>query len=165
MGRRKNATKDINDVLTRENDEEKLKTDVADMYRRVTEAHASKSPWDIKYAKGGMVEIEFGVQYLQLKYGHEHPDLLLRNVEDVLNKASELSLIPEKTHDALLSAYRLWQDLSVLFSLCYAQDGTPGEDTAGADAKLCKLCGAKNLDGALQKIRETLETSASHRLF
>ncbi len=161
----KNATKDIKDVLTRINDEEKLKTDVTDMYNRVTEAHASKSPWDVKYAKGGMVEIEFGVQYLQLKFGHEHPDLLLRNVEDVLNKASALSLIPEKTRDVLLSAYRLWQDLSVLFSLCYAQDGTPGEDTAGADAKLCKFCGAKDLDGALQKIRETLETATLHRLF
>lgn len=159
------AENDIRAVLTRGTDENLLRADVADMYRRVIEAHPPKSEWDVKYGAGGMVEIEFGVQYLQLKHGREHPDLLLRSVHSVLERARVSGLIPAETFEALDEAYLLWQNLSVLFSLCFEENETPSEETSGANEKICAFCGVSDFPSALEKVRETARRAALCRLF
>ena len=45
---------------------------------------ATASPRNLKRGPGGIVDIEFAVQLLQLKYGREHPDILRPNLWDAL---------------------------------------------------------------------------------
>jgi glutamate-ammonia-ligase adenylyltransferase len=63
-------------ALTRPRDPEKLLADVADMRRRIAEAHPAPSPWDLRNREGGLVDLEFVVQYLLLREAAGRPNLL-----------------------------------------------------------------------------------------
>ena len=55
-------------------DPEKLVRDVADMRRRIAEENPRPSPWDLKNRRGGLIDIEFIVQYLMLRYAASAPE-------------------------------------------------------------------------------------------
>ncbi|MDA8135270.1 MAG: bifunctional [glutamate--ammonia ligase]-adenylyl-L-tyrosine phosphorylase/[glutamate--ammonia-ligase] adenylyltransferase [Desulfobacteraceae bacterium] len=66
-------------VLIEKRDALVLKKEVAEMRERVREEHlkASKGFFDLKQSRGGIVDIEFLVQYLILKHAHDCPDLTI----------------------------------------------------------------------------------------
>ena len=59
------------------------RTDVAKDAREMREKLAAQFPgrnrWDLKFAPGGLVDIEFIAQALQLQHAHAHPDVLQTN--------------------------------------------------------------------------------------
>lgn len=61
-------------LLTKERDGAKLRSDVLDMRERIHKEFGTENPWDIKYARGGLIDIDFIAQYLLLKYAPSHPD-------------------------------------------------------------------------------------------
>jgi glutamate-ammonia-ligase adenylyltransferase len=102
-----------NEVLARERDLAKLAADVLEMRKRMLEGHPNRSPlFDLKHDRGGMVDIEFIVQYLVLAYSHRHPRLLgnLGNIA-LLAIAGELGLIDARLAAACADAYRLYRKL------------------------------------------------------
>ena len=66
----------VQDALTMERDAEALTSDVRAMRLRIFKEHGSDDPWNLKHARGGLVEAEFLAQFLQLRHGAEHPSLL-----------------------------------------------------------------------------------------
>ncbi|MFM5931595.1 MAG: glutamine-synthetase adenylyltransferase, partial [Novosphingobium sp.] len=56
-------------VLTRPRDAEKLRADVLAMRSEMARHKAAKGPLDAKLARGGLVDVEFIVHYLQLRDG------------------------------------------------------------------------------------------------
>jgi glutamate-ammonia-ligase adenylyltransferase len=54
----------------------KLLADVIDMRRRIAEQHPPRNRWNLKYVQGGLVDIEFAVQYLLLREAYRDPELL-----------------------------------------------------------------------------------------
>ncbi len=58
-------------------DQPDLKTEVADMRERMRKEKLNIEPemFDLKQGPGGIVDIEFLVQYLTLKHAHAHPDV------------------------------------------------------------------------------------------
>ncbi len=82
-----------------------LAADVADMRRRTVEEFPPTSVWDLKYARGGLMDAEFIAQYLLLRYAHTHPDLLQRSTEDIIAAAGACGLLPLSDAQALQNAY------------------------------------------------------------
>jgi glutamate-ammonia-ligase adenylyltransferase len=79
------------------------------MRRKVHEGHPNPtSDFDLKHDAGGMVDIEFIVQFLVLAYSHQYPQLIgnLGNIA-LLRIASEVGLIEANTAKAVGDAYRL----------------------------------------------------------
>ena len=66
-------------VLIEKRDALVLKKEVGEMRERVREEHlkASKGFFDLKQSRGGIVDIEFLVQYLILRNSHDCPDLTI----------------------------------------------------------------------------------------
>ncbi|MDH5411495.1 MAG: bifunctional [glutamine synthetase] adenylyltransferase/[glutamine synthetase]-adenylyl-L-tyrosine phosphorylase, partial [Alphaproteobacteria bacterium] len=60
------ATAIICETLARPRDPDRLVVDVADMRIRMAKQHRGESLWDVKHHRGGLVDIEFMAQYLQL---------------------------------------------------------------------------------------------------
>ncbi|MBT7486411.1 MAG: bifunctional [glutamine synthetase] adenylyltransferase/[glutamine synthetase]-adenylyl-L-tyrosine phosphorylase, partial [Rhodospirillales bacterium] len=58
----------IAEVLTRPRDGSKLLADVASMRSRMDDEHHTENPLAIKHLRGGLVDIEFISQYLQLRH-------------------------------------------------------------------------------------------------
>ncbi len=90
-----------------------LRREVLTMRDRMREAHAGKSDlFDLKHDPGGLVDVEFLIQYLVLGYAHKHPELTgnLGNIA-LLRIAGELSLIPAALAAQCGDSYRLYRRL------------------------------------------------------
>ncbi|NEW93041.1 bifunctional [glutamine synthetase] adenylyltransferase/[glutamine synthetase]-adenylyl-L-tyrosine phosphorylase, partial [Rhodopseudomonas sp. BR0M22] len=64
----------IRAVLTRPRDAEIIANDVAEMRRAIAQEKGEDDVWDLKYAAGGMVDIDFIAQYLQPVHANPAPD-------------------------------------------------------------------------------------------
>ena len=76
-------------------DAQKLRTDVLEMRARMLDGHPNPTAlFDVKHDRGGMVDVEFIVQFLVLAHAHEHPELV-RNAGNIalLQMAGSLELI------------------------------------------------------------------------
>lgn len=101
----------IREVLTRDRDPQALARDVAEMRLRMDAEHHTLSIWDVKHVRGGLVDIEFICQYLQLRHGHDHPAILSANTATALTACRDEGLVDEATARALLDALGLWQTI------------------------------------------------------
>jgi glutamate-ammonia-ligase adenylyltransferase len=83
------------------------------MRRKMLAGHPNPTAqFDLKHDPGGMVDIEFAVQYLVLAHAHDHP-MLTRNAGNIalLGMCGELGLIPAATATAVADAYRAYRRL------------------------------------------------------
>jgi glutamate-ammonia-ligase adenylyltransferase len=119
----------IRDVLTRPRERSGIAKDVADMRRAIALEKGEKDFWDLKYAAGGLLDIDFVAQYLQLLHGAAHPDLLDVSTLQVLDHAERLGVLPHAAADVLRPAARLYHDLTQILRLCVSDRFVP--DTAG----------------------------------
>ncbi|HET9339598.1 MAG TPA: bifunctional [glutamate--ammonia ligase]-adenylyl-L-tyrosine phosphorylase/[glutamate--ammonia-ligase] adenylyltransferase [Casimicrobiaceae bacterium] len=95
-------------ILRLPRDRAKLADDVVEMRRRMLAGHPNPtSLFDLKHDPGGMVDIEFTVQYLVLAHAHDHPRLTgnLGNIA-LLRIAGELGLVPADLASRVADAYR-----------------------------------------------------------
>jgi glutamate-ammonia-ligase adenylyltransferase len=88
-----------------------LAQEIVAMRRKVLEGHPNPTAlFDLKHDRGGMVDIEFTVQYLVLLHSGAHP-ALLRNAGNIalLREAAQLGLIDAKLADGAAAAYRTYR--------------------------------------------------------
>ncbi|HEY2970153.1 MAG TPA: bifunctional [glutamate--ammonia ligase]-adenylyl-L-tyrosine phosphorylase/[glutamate--ammonia-ligase] adenylyltransferase [Casimicrobiaceae bacterium] len=91
----------------------RLRDDVVEMRRRMYAGHPNKSAlFDLKHDPGGMVDVEFTVQFLVLLYSARHPPLT-RNVGNIalLALAAKLGLVPASLAASVADAYREYRRL------------------------------------------------------
>ena len=75
-------------ILMQQRDAQKLRTDVLEMRARMLDGHPNPTAlFDVKHDRGGMVDVEFIVQFLVLAYAHEHPELV-RNAGNIASAAN-----------------------------------------------------------------------------
>jgi len=60
---------------------------------------------NVKYSAGGLIDIEYAVQYLQLLNGAEHPEIRLPSTLDALGRLRQLQIVREKDYRVLHSSY------------------------------------------------------------
>jgi len=108
----------IRDVLRRPRDAGLIAGDVVEMRSAVAKEHGDADCWDIKHAAGGLVDIEFIAQYLQLAQAHRHPSILDTSTARVLEKARDLRILAPEDADVLRPAVRLYHDLTQILRLC-----------------------------------------------
>jgi [glutamine synthetase] adenylyltransferase / [glutamine synthetase]-adenylyl-L-tyrosine phosphorylase len=121
----------IREVLTRPRDAASIAQDVADMRRAVAQEKGEGDLWDLKYAAGGLTDIDFIAQYLQLVHAHAKPDILDVSTLAVLDKAERLGVLEHSAADILRSAARLYHDLTQILRLCVNERFNP--ETSGED--------------------------------
>jgi len=100
-------------VLSQPRDPVALATEVVDMRRRMLEGHPNRGDrFDIKHDRGGMVDVEFIVQYLVLAHAGRHAALLAnRGNIGLLAIAADLGLIDKAAAASVAAAYRHFRQL------------------------------------------------------
>ncbi len=96
------------DVLSTVRDHAALRDEVKTMRTKVHAAHPVKADlFDVKHSAGGMMDVEFAVQYLVLAHGATHT-ALLDNVGNIalLQCAEDAGLLPAGVGHAAANAYR-----------------------------------------------------------
>jgi len=66
---------------------------------------------NVKYSPGGIIDIEYAAQYLQLLHGKDHPELRVTNTLEALDQLRRLSLISEAESEMLRAAYLFLRNL------------------------------------------------------
>ena len=85
-----------------------LREEIGSMRAKVRASHPVRGDqFDVKHSAGGMVDIEFAVQFLVLSQGSLHPELLA-NVGNIglLVRAQACGLLPDEVGDKAAQAYR-----------------------------------------------------------
>ncbi len=109
----------IRTALTRRRDPERLRADVVDMRARIERERRARSLWDVKDLRGGLVDIEFIAQYLQLRHGHDAPQVLATNTADALNALAAAGVLAPDAADELIEALGLWQQIQARLRLAF----------------------------------------------
>ncbi|MFL6836980.1 MAG: bifunctional [glutamine synthetase] adenylyltransferase/[glutamine synthetase]-adenylyl-L-tyrosine phosphorylase [Bradyrhizobium sp.] len=121
----------IRGVLTRPRDPEATADDVLDMRRAIALEKGEDEVWDLKLAAGGLVDIDFIAQYLELVHAAEKPEILSVSTLQVLDNAARLGVLGQSDAGVLRPAARLYHDLTQILRLCVTGKFKP--ETAGED--------------------------------
>ena len=120
----------IRGVLQRPRDPALTAGDVVEMRAAIAKEKGEGDRWDLKYGAGGLIDIEFIAQYLQLVHAHAQPDILDTSTARVLDKAWALRLLPVEDAEVLRPAVEFYHDLTQILRLCLSRPFDP--KTAGA---------------------------------
>jgi glutamate-ammonia-ligase adenylyltransferase len=74
-------------------------------------ARETADSYNIKTGRGGMVDVEFAAQYLQLKHGCSYPELRTTSTVIALKEIRTLGLLQEGDAETLLSGYKFLRKL------------------------------------------------------
>jgi [glutamine synthetase] adenylyltransferase / [glutamine synthetase]-adenylyl-L-tyrosine phosphorylase len=129
----------IRNVLCRPRDRAKISTDVRDMRHRIVEAKGTLDPWDLKQVRGGLVDIEFIVQYLQLVHAATDPGVLDQNTIIALEKLRDRALIAPATAATLLAAAQRLNNLTQVLRLSLVDAFDPATAPDGLKRLLAQV--------------------------
>jgi len=142
-------------VLMRPRDIDIIANDVLEMRKAVADEKGENDIWDLKYAAGGIVDIEFLAQYLQLIHAAEKPGILNVNTMRVYDNAVKLGVLASSDAEILRPAARLYQNLTQVLRLCVSEKFKP--DTAGEDLLrvMTRAADAPDFSAVEARLRET----------
>ena len=98
-------------ILSLVRDNATLQVDITEMRSRMIEVNCQSTDtvYDIKLGEGGIVDIEFLIQYWILLHVRNHPELLApRTTREAISALVDLQLIPVLTGEKLLDSYRIY---------------------------------------------------------
>jgi [glutamine synthetase] adenylyltransferase / [glutamine synthetase]-adenylyl-L-tyrosine phosphorylase len=136
----------------------RLQTDIAEMRAMIAREKPPKSHWDLKLAQGGLVDIEFVAQFLQLKHGSENSAVFHANTGSALQRLAKAGALAEDDARCLIEAWRMQSALAQMIAICAE---APLDIKATPAPVLKRLAGAlalpdfRSLDAALVAIQET----------
>ena len=153
----------IRETLVRPRDRNKIAADVRDMRQRIWAERATQNIWDLKQVRGGLVDLEFIVQYLQLVHGAGNPNVLDQSTIGTYHKLTALGLIPAESAEVLVPAARLVNDLTQILRLCVSGPFDPKTAPDGLKELLARAGDTPSFSALEQHLRQTL--SDVHREF
>ena len=106
-----------------------------------------RSRWDLKFAPGGLVDIEFVAQALQLVHAASRPELLKTNTGAALTALQTAGILDREQAAILVHAASLQQALTQILKI--AVDTTLDPETASEGLKALLLRAAGLPDFAL----------------
>ncbi len=146
----------IAEVLKRPRDPAQLALEVDDMRKRIAEEHRNPPLWHVKHLRGGLVDIEFIAQFLQLRDAATQPELLEVNTLAALNKLMAGGSLARDAAEDLIGALVLWRDVQSLLKLTAEEPFD--EDAATPSLKALLAAGAGAADFAA--LKETMAAAA-----
>jgi [glutamine synthetase] adenylyltransferase / [glutamine synthetase]-adenylyl-L-tyrosine phosphorylase len=131
--------RDIAAIVTAERDGDKVWRDVAEMRTVVEDAKGGTGPWDVKQAAGGLVDIEFIAQGLQLIHASRHPAILSTETDAALVAAAADGVLASAEADVLLPAFGLLSALLQILRLCVDGSFAPSDAPAALRDRLAQV--------------------------
>jgi glutamate-ammonia-ligase adenylyltransferase len=103
--------------------------------------------YNIKTGRGGMVDVEFAVQYLQLREGYSSPELRTPSTVIALKEISTLGLLTDGSAQTLLTGYKFLRKLENRLRIIHDYSAN---DLSGTRAYLNKLARRMGYDPKLK---------------
>ncbi len=133
------------------------------MRERIEKEKGTRDIWDLKQVRGGLVDLEFIAQYLQLIHAARYPEILSQSTVAALSNLHQAGLLPAAAAEALLPAARLFNDLTQILRLCVDQPFSPDSASDGLKSLLARSGGAPDFARLEADVRA--RQAAVHALF
>jgi glutamate-ammonia-ligase adenylyltransferase len=157
-GLQRRLAETIGRVLAAPRDPRRLVLDIADMRRRIARENPRASPFDLKNRRGGLLDLEFVVQYLMLREAAAAPEILRRGSADAIAALGAAGILPAAAVHELGDALNLLQQVSALSSL-FGDRPVAGALSEPDAAALARTSGAVDFAALDANI-----TAATHRV-
>jgi glutamate-ammonia-ligase adenylyltransferase len=145
----------IRNVLRRKRSARSIAADVVEMRGAIAKEKGDANPWDLKYAAGGLIDIEFIAQYLQLVHAAALPEILDTSTARMLDKAARLGVLAPEDAAVLRPAVRLFHDLTQVLRLCLPGTLDPKAAGAGVLALLARAADLPDFPALQAYVTET----------
>ncbi len=153
----------IREVLTTPRDRLKAAADVREMRAMIEKEKGTRDIWRTKTYFGGLIDVEFIAQFLQIVHAADAPGILDQNTSNALSKLMAAGFLSAQDGDALLKASALYQDISQIVRLCTEGGFDPKDAPRDLIALLLHATGEPDLGQLEARLRETYAEVA--RLF
>jgi len=150
-------------VLTRPRDRAAVAADVRAMRVRIAEEKGSSDIWDLKPVRGGLIDLEFIAQFLQVVSANKYPGVLDQNTEAALTKLSALGVLAPGDAEILIPAARLYHTLTQVLRLCLDKPFVVGEAPRALKDLLARASEMPDFSTLEATLKETL--AAVHEAF
>ncbi|MDX2204597.1 MAG: bifunctional [glutamine synthetase] adenylyltransferase/[glutamine synthetase]-adenylyl-L-tyrosine phosphorylase [Hyphomicrobiaceae bacterium] len=145
----------IREVLAGPREQARIAADVRDMRARIEKEKGTHDIWDLKQVRGGLVDLEFIAQHLQLVHAHRHPEVLSQSTLSALRNLSRAGLIDDAAAETLVPAAQLLSDLTQVLRLCVEGTFEPQTATHGLKALLARSAGLPDFNRLEAELKAT----------
>lgn len=145
----------IKTVLTKPRETPSLLRDIQDMHIKIQENIHTTSIWDVRNAKGGLVDIEFIIQYLLLNNGHTHGNIFDTSLYTAMDNLVKINALADDEQAGLSQALKIQTSILGLLRLCY--ENPTKDDEFSKELQLLLAKGAEVPD--FQALKNNLEES------
>jgi glutamate-ammonia-ligase adenylyltransferase len=104
----------------------RIRADAAAMRGRIGRELAPDGPWDVKHRPGGLMEVEFIAQVLQLIHARADPGICSPTTRVALSRLAVAGLISGADAAMLIHAEHLWRTIQDLVRITLGR-GAPAE--------------------------------------
>ena len=137
------AERAIDKALRRPRDAPATAAHVLEMRALLASERPPQGLWDMKLNPGGLVDIEFCAQHLQLVHAADGGPLRA-NTGEALIALAEAGSAPGAPLADLIAAWSLQQNLSQLLKIAFEGEGDPGDEPKPLRALLARAGGARD---------------------
>jgi glutamate-ammonia-ligase adenylyltransferase len=152
----------IEAALRRPRDPARTAKDVKAMRALLEKEKPAKGFWDLKMARGGLVDIEFAAQHLQIVHAAAGGPLVPHTAE-ALSALRGAGLVTPGLAGDLEGAWRLQQDLSQVLKVALPEGEDPSQEPEPLKALLAKAGRAADFKALTEALRE--RKAAARRAF
>ncbi|MCJ8144297.1 bifunctional [glutamine synthetase] adenylyltransferase/[glutamine synthetase]-adenylyl-L-tyrosine phosphorylase [Ancylobacter sp. A5.8] len=117
----------IASVLRRPRRGNHVAADIVDMRGAIASERGDDNPWDLKNARGGLIDIEFIAQYLVLTCAAKHPEVMETSTARALAAAVKAGALGTEDGQVLIAACKLLHDLTQVMRLSLTGPFVPGD--------------------------------------
>jgi len=110
----------LREILTRPISPARIRFNATQMRARIARELPPHGVWDVKNRPGGLIDVEFIAQVLQLIHAPDHPDVLAPNTCEALRRLGAAGLLAAEDTDLLIRASRTWRTIQGLIRLMMA---------------------------------------------
>lgn len=148
-------TRHIRQALSETRATATVRDDVVTMRRLMIREQGSTGLWDIKRVRGGLVELEFIAQTLQLIHAPAQPGVLDTNTMAALKRLHAAGLIVDADYAALKSAGLLYHRLTQVLRLCLDGPYEPDKALPALNHLVASAAASPGLAAAESLLAET----------
>ncbi|NOZ24962.1 MAG: bifunctional [glutamate--ammonia ligase]-adenylyl-L-tyrosine phosphorylase/[glutamate--ammonia-ligase] adenylyltransferase [Nitrospirae bacterium] len=124
--------------------------------RIVRELSQEAAGMDIKLGPGGIEEIEFHVQFLQLQHVRQHPELLVQCTSAAIRRLAGKGLIGSTERDTLLDAYAYYRRLETFLRLNEEHVVVKGSEITDLAGRFMRHRSTEEFLGHLEGLRSSV---------
>jgi glutamate-ammonia-ligase adenylyltransferase len=142
-------------ILTAPRDAAKLSADAVEMRARLEGAKPVHDPWSIKLARGGLMDLDYIAQILELALAAREPELLHSATHEVFEALGRLGLVPAADADALAACWRTLAGVSQVMRISAETEARPEKPNPSLEARLAEAAGAASFAAVEPRLIDT----------